>query len=87
MTPEDALNMAKDYSALGWAVQEQSEEIIGCEGYPADMDELDEDGKLNINAVRMVKSWLEDYSEFIDDAELIADNIGAWLVSKKLNHA
>ena len=87
MTPDDALNMAKDYSNLGWAVQEQAEKIVGCEGYPADMDELDEDGELNINAVRMVKSWLEDYSEFIDDANLIVDHIDEWLVSKKLNHA
>ena len=87
MTSDDALNMVRDYSNLGWAVHEQAEMIIGCEGYSSDMDDLDEGGHLNLTAVKMVQSWLEDYFEFIDDAELIADNIGAWLVSKKFNHA
>jgi hypothetical protein len=85
MDIDDALNMSKDYSSLGWAVQEQAQHIIDCRAYPADMDDLDEAGELNLNAVRMIKSWLEDYSEFIDDANEIIEHLEEWMISKKFN--
>jgi hypothetical protein len=83
MDAEDALNMAKDYSKLGWAVWDQAEAIIACEAYPSDMDDLNEAGELNINAVRMVKNWLVEYSEFIDNASFIIDNLESWMIGKQ----
>jgi hypothetical protein len=59
-----AREVARGYDALGWAVQEQAnwllDEIELGTSPDAALDRGFEEGRLNGNAVRMIRRWLED---------------------------
>jgi hypothetical protein len=62
MELHEFLTLAREYAALGWAVQEQLTTIAES----GDLEDAHERGKLNINAVRMIRQFLADNAGDID---------------------
>jgi hypothetical protein len=58
------LDICKEYNRLGWAVQEQLEKVIDDSD---NIKEMVEDGKLNPNALKYIKTFLENIADLTGD--------------------
>jgi hypothetical protein len=54
------LEISKNYAHLGWAVQEQMETLLSDESSPEEVADL------NVNAVKMIVSFLEDIKDLAE---------------------
>jgi hypothetical protein len=61
----NAIEISKEYSKLGWAIQEQLERVIDI-SCSEDLEELIDTGLLNPNALIYIDEFLEKISEFVD---------------------
>jgi hypothetical protein len=66
MDLENAIEISKEYSKLGWAIQEQLGRVIDI-SCSEDLEELIDTGLLNPNALIYIDEFLEKISEFVDD--------------------
>jgi hypothetical protein len=68
MNINDLIAICKSYSDLGWAIQEQFEQLVegGAGDYPADV---------NPNAMRAIRGFLKELPPEIEDIEDILDEI------------
>lgn len=73
---DSLLGFARGYAALGSAVQEQLNDIVET----GDMEQLEADGQLNANAVKMIRDFLGEHT-VDEEVGLIVEEIDAWLAS------
>jgi len=76
---EETLELCREYSALGWAVQEQFKTVLETNGYKDYLDSAYEEGKLNLNAVKYIIGFLDNYSDIIEDATKLVEKLNNWM--------
>ena len=72
MDSQDAINAGKAYTRLGWAVQEQLDELMSLGG---------ENAEINRNAVTLINDYARDLQRYgaTEAADEIMLEVDAWL--------